>query len=299
MTGGVPARPGEGRRGLPRLRDLVPAQRREWDGSRLNRDGSESFRVRVGSWSVHARRVSGAGTGRPLVLVHGVVVAGRYMMPAARALAEHRPVYIPDLPGFGRSEGPRKPLDVHDLARSLAEWMSAAGLERADVIGHSFGCQTVSGLAARWPQRVGRLALLSPIGDPANRSLIAHVWRWMRDCPGEPLSVWGSYAGGFLRFGPRRALGTLNHSLRDEMEERLSRIQVPTLVVRGELDPIVDDSWAERVASLLPKGRLAIMRGAPHNVNYKTPRELTSVLLPFLEESATPGARGTLHAGPG
>lgn len=243
----------------------------------------ESFRVRIGPWSVHARRTRGGGTGRPVVLVHGVVVAGRYMMPTARALAEHRPVYIPDLPGFGRSEGPAKPLDVHELARSLSEWMLAAGLEHADVVGHSFGCQTVSGLAARWPERVGRLALLSPIGDPENRSLPAHIWRWMLDCPREPLSVWGSYAGGFVRFGPRRSLGTLGHSLRDEMEARLAHIQAPTLVVRGELDPIVDASWAERAASLLPRGRLAVMPGAPHNVNYKTPRELADILLPFLE----------------
>lgn len=243
----------------------------------------ESFRVRVGPWSVYARRTTGRGTGRPVVLVHGVVVAGRYMMPTARVLAEHRPVYIPDLPGFGRSEGPAKPLDVDELARSLSEWMLAAGLEHADVVGHSFGCQTVSGLAAQWPERVGRLALLSPIGDPENRSLTDHIWRWMRDCPREPLSVWGSYAGGFLRFGPRRSVGTLKHSLRDEMEDRLSRIQAPTLVVRGELDTIVDASWTGRVAGLLPRGRLAVMSGAPHNVNYKTPRELADILLLFLE----------------
>lgn len=224
-----------------------------------------------------------------MVLVHGVVVAGRYMMPTARALSEHRPVYVPDLPGFGRSEGPEKPLDVQELARSLAAWMTAAGLERADLVGHSFGCQVVSGMAARWPERVGRLALLSPIGDPASDSLAGYIWRWMLDCPREPLSVWVSYAGGFLRFGPRRALGTLAHSLRDEMERRLPAIQAPALVVRGELDPIVGESWAERVASLLPRGRLAVMPGAPHNVNYKTPRDLALLLLPFLESREIAG----------
>lgn len=249
------------------------------------RNDFESFRVRVGPWSVHARR-TGGDTGRPVVLVHGMVVAGRYMMPTARALAAHRPVYIPDLPGFGRSQGARKPLDVHELARSLAEWMSAAGLERADVIGHSFGCQTVSALAARWPERVGRIALISPIGDPADSSVTAHVRRWALDCFQEPLSVWVSYAGGFLRFGPRRALGTLHHSLRDEMERRLPWIQTPALVVRGERDPISDAAWSERAASLLPQGRLIVMPGAPHNVNYKTPGELVGALLPFLEEEA-------------
>lgn len=233
---------------------------------------------------MHARHMDHEGSGRPVVLVHGVVVAGRYMMPTARALAEHRPVYIPDLPGFGRSEGPKKPLDVHELGRSLSEWMSAAGLEQADVIGHSFGCQTVSGLAAWWPERVGRLVLLSPVGDPGNRSAASYVWRWMRDCFREPLSVWGSYAGGFVRFGFRRSLGTLGYSVSDEMEWRLPRIQAPTLVVRGELDPIVDASWAERVAGLLPRGRLAVIPGAPHNVNYKTPRELSRLLLAFLED---------------
>lgn len=249
----------------------------------MRRYDFEGFRVPVGPWSVYARRFNGQGTGRPVVLVHGVVVAGRYMMPIARALSHHRPVYIPDLPGFGRSEGPKKPLDMHELASALAEWMTAAGLENADLVGHSFGCQTVSGVAARWPNRVERLALLSPIGDPDNRRLGGHIWSWVRDCPREPLSVWGSYVGGFLRFGPRRALGTLGHSVRDEMEERLSLIEAPTLVVRGELDTIVGRSWAEKTARLLPDGRLAVMRGAPHNVNYKTPRELASILLPFLD----------------
>jgi pimeloyl-ACP methyl ester carboxylesterase len=233
---------------------------------------------------MYARRFNEKGSGRPVVLVHGVVVAGRYMMPTARALAHHRPVYIPDLPGFGRSGGPKRPLDTHELASSLAEWMTAAGIDRVDLVGHSFGCQTVSEFAARWPGRVGRLALLSPIGDPENRSIPDHIWRWARDCAREPLSVWGSYAGGFLRFGPRRAIGTLRHSTRDEMENRLSSIELPTLVVRGDLDTIVGHSWAEKTASLLPNGRLAVMPGAPHNVNYKTPRELTRILLPFLDE---------------
>jgi len=238
--------------------------------------------VRVGPWSVHARRTTAGGTGRPVVLVHGAIVAGRYMMPAARELAAHRPVYIPDLPGFGRSQGAKKPLDVHELARSLAEWMSAAGIERADVVGHSFGCQTVSALAAHWPGRVGRMALLSPIGGPADDSVAAHVRRWALDCFQEPLGVWVSYAGGFLRFGPRRALGTLRHSLQDEMEQRLPRIHAPALVVRGGRDPISGAAWSERAASLLPRGRLVVMPGAPHNVNYKTPGELAGTLLPFL-----------------
>lgn len=243
----------------------------------------EGFRVPVGPWSMYARSFNGQGAGRPVVLVHGVVVAGRYMMPTARVLARHRPVYVPDLPGFGRSRGPKKPLDIPELAGALADWMTAAGLGKADLVGHSFGCQTVSGVAARWPGRVGRLALLSPIGDPDNRSLPDHVWRWVRDCRREPLSVWGSYAGGFLRFGPRRAIGTLRHSTRDEMEVRLSSIETPTLVVRGDLDTIVGHSWAEKTASLLPNGRLAVMPGAPHNVNYKTPRALSRILLPFLD----------------
>src|SRR4051812_8359907 len=64
----------------------------------------------------------------PVVLVHGVGVSGRYMLPTARELAPHHPVFVPDLPGFGRSEKPPHIYNVAELADALAGWMQGLGL---------------------------------------------------------------------------------------------------------------------------------------------------------------------------
>lgn len=65
---------------------------------------------------------------RPIVLVHGAAVSSRHMAPTAEALAPHFPVYVPDLPGDGRSDDPPRALDAAGLADALAAWMEATGL---------------------------------------------------------------------------------------------------------------------------------------------------------------------------
>ena len=83
-----------------------------------------SRRLDVSGLRVHIR-VGGAGT--PVVLLHGYGVSGSYMVPLARSLAPSFSVFVPDLPGFGRSEQPRKPLSIGELASALADLLDVVG----------------------------------------------------------------------------------------------------------------------------------------------------------------------------
>jgi 2-hydroxy-6-oxonona-2,4-dienedioate hydrolase len=74
-----------------------------------------------------------------VVLVHGLVVSSRYMVPTAERLTSHCRVFAPDLPGFGRNEKPPRALDVAGLSDALSAWMGELGLERAALVGNSFG----------------------------------------------------------------------------------------------------------------------------------------------------------------
>ncbi|HEX2088386.1 MAG TPA: alpha/beta fold hydrolase [Actinomycetota bacterium] len=56
----------------------------------------------------------------------------------------------------------------------------------------------------------------------------------------------------------------------------------PTLVVRGSRDMMVPQRWAEEAAALLPNGRLAVVPGAAHCVNYSAPQPFVDVLRRFL-----------------
>src|SRR3712207_8330704 len=62
-----------------------------------------------------------------IVLVHGLIVSSRYMVPTLKQLSRHYRIYAPDLPGFGKSEKPSHILNVAGLSDALSAWMDAVG----------------------------------------------------------------------------------------------------------------------------------------------------------------------------
>src|SRR3982751_3131372 len=106
-----------------------------------------------------------------VILVHGMVISSRYMVPTAERLAPLCDVYAVDLPGYGKSAKPARVLSLAELADALAAWMKAAGLEKAHLVGNSFGCQIIVEFALRHPARVNRIVLQGPTVDPEARSL--------------------------------------------------------------------------------------------------------------------------------
>jgi 2-hydroxy-6-oxonona-2,4-dienedioate hydrolase len=220
----------------------------------------------------------------PVVLVHGLLVSSRYMLPTAVRLAPYYRVYALDLPGFGKSVKPTRVLNVPELADSLAAWMAAAGLDRAVLLGNSFGCQIVVDFAVRYPQRVERAVLAGPTVDPKRRTAHQQAAHWLRNVPLEPVSLGAVLLRDLLDAGPRRVLCTFRHMLEDRIEEKLPHVQVPTLVVRGARDTTVPQRWAEEATRLLPRGRLIVIPGAPHTVNYNAPLELVRVVRPFIQD---------------
>jgi len=79
--------------------------------------------------------------------------------------------------------------------------------------------------------------------------------------------------------------------LRDRMENRLPKVIAPVLVVRGDRDPIVSESWAEQVARLAPQGRLIVVPGAAHTMNHYRVEQLAQLVEWFLGRKAPHGLR--------
>lgn len=218
----------------------------------------------------------------PIVLVHGVAVSSRNMAPSAEAFAPHMPVYSPDLPGHGRSDNADHVLATHELADALAAWMDAIGLRSANLLGNSFGCQIAAEVAARHPGRVDRLVLQGPTTDPLARSYAHQVVRWIRNGRLEGSTQADVTMKDWRDAGPKVLLKTFRHCVRHRIEDVLPRIDAPTLVVRGELDPIVPQRWAQEATSLLRDGRLVVLPGASHTITNTRPHELVELVLPFL-----------------
>jgi pimeloyl-ACP methyl ester carboxylesterase len=68
----------------------------------------------------------------------------------------------------------------------------------------------------------------------------------------------------------------------DPVERKLHELRVPTVVVRGEHDPIVSLEWATEVAQTLPDARLVEIPRTGHTVNWSAPKELAEVVRPLL-----------------
>ncbi|MDQ6695060.1 MAG: alpha/beta hydrolase [Chloroflexota bacterium] len=220
-----------------------------------------------------------------VVLVHGLGVSSHYMVPTAQQLAPHCSVYAPDLPGFGKSDHPRQVLDVPGMADALHGWMDEAGLSRATILGNSMGSQVAVDLAIRYPERVEGLVLTGLTFDRrARASIVSLLTRVLLDSPWEPRSLSPIIVTDYLSAGLLRVIVTLRHGLRDPIEEKLPRVEAPTLVVRGEHDSVVPRPWAIYATRLLRNARFVEIAGASHAVNFSAAGKLASIVLPFLSE---------------
>ena len=198
-----------------------------------------------------------------------------------------------DLPGFGLSGDPGPALDVSEHAAALAQWLDANQIGPAVLLGNSFGCQVLVELVTREPQRCAALVLSGPTIDPHARTAARQIARGLRDFLREdPLQV-PILARDVLDAGPARVWATLRAALRDPIETKLPRVTVPTLVLRGALEPIVPARWAREATDLIPDAVLVVLSGSPHNAVYVSAEALVAEVLRFVSRLG-PGSRTSL-----
>jgi 2-hydroxy-6-oxonona-2,4-dienedioate hydrolase len=231
---------------------------------------------------MHARVGGDLASGKPVVLVHGMIISSRYMVPTAVELASLCPVYAIDLPGYGDSVKPRAMLGLTELADALAAWMDAMRFPSAHLVANSFGCQVLAEFALRHVHRVDRLVFQGPTVDPNARSLGQQFARLIRNSPSEAPGLGWITVVDYLKAGMRRIRATIRMAIEDRIEDKLPGIAAPTLVVRGGKDPLVPQRWAEEVVRRLPRGELRVLPGLGHTINYTAPKQFVAALRPFL-----------------
>lgn len=214
---------------------------------------------------------AGPAGGQPVVLVHGVGSSSAYFRRLVAVLARTRPVVALDLPGFGRSTTPRRPLTVAEHAQVVGALLADRGPDGAVLVGHSMGCQVVAHLLRRSPTAAARAVLLGPTADDRARSALRQGLRLARNAALEPASLLPVQTRSYLACGPRTYLGTVRAMLADRIEESLAHARVPVLLVRGEHDPIVPRRWLAELAAVTPHAALAEVPGARHVAQWSHP----------------------------
>jgi pimeloyl-ACP methyl ester carboxylesterase len=229
-------------------------------------DGFTSHRVRVRDIETHFRAATVA-VNTPVVLVHGLAVSHRYLMPTAVALAANHPVYAPDLAGFGLSGKPTAVFGPDEHALHLVSLLKGLRLGPVCLVGHSFGCEVAARLAARHPAVVKAMVLIGPTSDPAARSYSGQIRRWLVDVAREDPQQGRILVRDVRDAGVRRVIGTLRHSVHNAIESDLATVRAPTLLLRGARDPIAPAIWLHRAAQICPgPTQIAEVPAAAHNV---------------------------------
>jgi pimeloyl-ACP methyl ester carboxylesterase len=254
--------------------------------------------VRAGGEAV---RVLELGAGAPLgVLPTFGGLAGP--TPFLEGLAARRRVVVPSLPGFpGGGTGFRALDDAADWVTATLDLLEAAGLERADILGHGVGGMLAAEAAAFSRASVRRLVLVAPLGLFDEREPVADVFaRRASEVPALFAADCAAYAATLAcptgadevewqiaQVRAQEAAARLLWPTGDRgLAKRLHRIAAPTLLVWGAEDRIVPASYAKRFAEgIAGPTEVRSIPGAGHRVDLDAPEALAEVVLRFLDAS--------------
>lgn len=218
------------------------------------------------------------GEGRPVLALHGWGGSVQSFWPVAEWLAPlGYQVHLLDLPGFGQSALPPDTWSVSDYARFVVAYLDSCGLDRVDVLGHSFGGRIALVLAAEHPARVSKMVLAASAGLRTPPTLMQQARRLMARTARHALNAVGLRAWRARlqerynqRFGSEdyRSAGPLRATFLRIIEEDLSayarRVQAPTVLIWGDQDADTPLWQGRRLEQLIPDAGLIVFQGAGH-----------------------------------
>lgn len=242
----------------------------------------EGSRVDLGEFAFGGAKLVyedfGSGS-RPIVLLHGIGM-GRSVYIALIERLSGRIIGL-DLPGFGEAPEPRRTLTMERHADLVAAFLRERGITDAVVLGHSMGSQIAAEVGARHPDVVSGLILAGPTVNSAARNVGAQLAYLLRDIVGERPVVWFRGAREYLRGGPnllRKMRATIVH----EPEKAYPRITVPTLVIRGQHDPLAPTSWCREIVDAVPDARFAEIPDHGHGTLISDPWQAAEKIREFV-----------------
>ena len=235
-----------------------------------------------------------AGSGRPLVYLHGLL--GPEWTPFLERLSARAHVFAPAHVGSDEPDELRHMDGIFDLVLYYDELFERLGLEQIDLVGHSFGGMVAAEIAATYPNRVRNLVLIDPLGlwrddapvndyllvppavqtarllgDPAREDVKA-----LRDLPTDPEALIQA------TLSRATALASVSHFLwaipERGLARRLRRIRARTLIVWGDDDALIPKVYAEEFARRIPGAEVRIVEGAGHTPQFDSPEEVAGLV---------------------
>ncbi len=239
-------------------------------------------RVRVDGKPVRYQVI---GEGKPLILIHGLSGSSLWWLRNIKVLAQFYRVYLVDLPGFGSLGVGHPTLQRFTLERArnwLLHWMDQVGLEKAHLMGHSMGGYLCLSLAARYPQRVICMVVVSPAARPQAQHIIGYVRPLMGGIRYLTPQFLGILSLDAFRMGPLTFFQAVREIISIEIQQDIDKIIAPTLLVWGEDDTLVPPALGYALRQEMTTARLLILKRAGHVSMYDQATLFNQSALDFL-----------------
>jgi pimeloyl-ACP methyl ester carboxylesterase len=256
-----------------------------------------------------------AGSGTPLILLHGYAETSRMWRAIIPALAQRFTVIAPDLPGIGDSDIPADGLDmksaairIHDLAKSL-------GVQQAEVVGHDIGLMVAYAYAAQWAAEVTKLVLMDAFlpGVPGWEAIYNNpgIWHFRFNGPTPEALVAGrertyfayfwndlaadknrslpeadrdAYIAAYSRPGRMHAgwayFVSFQQAAKDFAQLAQTRLTMPVLTIGG--DKSLGEALGRQARLVATNVTVVVLEDTGHWVLEESPKETTEALQKFL-----------------
>jgi len=245
-----------------------------------------------------------AGSGLPLVVLHGAGGGGVLWAPVIDRLRKHFTIIIPDVVGYGESDKPNGPYDRLYYASWLRGFMDAMGLKQASLVGNSQGGAIAVQFAMDNAARTADLVLvcsaglcpLAALGWPAiiammraqlfvsERSMLALTRHLVHDASRFPLDTAVRYLEAIATMpgGKRPFLNGRGRAVRLFKRIELDKIRCPTLILWGAEDRIIRPTAASRKTPAIAGAAVKVMPNAGHTPFIDRPALFTRLLTEFI-----------------
>jgi pimeloyl-ACP methyl ester carboxylesterase len=260
------------------------------------------------------------GTAPALLLLHGLGADHTTWEPVVDQLARRYTVVAPDLLGHGQSAKPRADYTLGGYANGMRDLLTILGIDRVNLVGHSFGGGVAMQFAYQFPERTERLVLvgsgglgpevtpviraistpgfeyaMGPLTLPGVRHVVSTAIRGLKRTGLKEFRDFDEVAAIYETFKEYDARSAIAHVTRAVVDWRGQIVtmadraylteEMPLCVIWGEDDRVIPASHAALAAELAPSARVEVVANAGHFPHKDHPERFVRILNDFIRKS--------------
>ena len=202
-------------------------------------------------------------------------------------------IFVPDLPGFGKTPPPSKPWMINDYVEWVKDFCDKHNLSQVFLLGHSFGGSVAVKFSTRYPRRVVKLVLIDSAGIRKKRlkkeiqKKVAHFLNNFSFLPFYSFVRKIAYRTLFRHSDYLLTEGVIKQTylnvIGEDISNIFSNISVPTLLIWGKKDNITPLNHAYFIKEKIPGAKLEIIPDVKHNPHREAPEILAKKILNFIK----------------